>query len=697
MDENEKDSHENNAGTGDGNEDKQEETWTTSLTAKIQESIQPILDPYAGDDSARTQTEDEDRKEHAMTSDIYSLMSIVPVFSVSFSFAGLVFAAQFILAALALVDLVDFSADPIETNGVRNPTSIPPDVSIEVKIAQFIGVLLISNFAAGQGDLFVGFTHLLYGYDSETIKEYPHATFTKWYLAGTCQFLVGILLTADLMVLMFRSTSVVELCLNFAALHFVQDIDDVAFTVASMGLITRRVRKDCDRVGNVMIHTKKKRQKDGVRRAFLLIFTISLYIPAIIVTSWQWSGRFMCQRLYIQFGDLHSHEWPYSSGFFEAESLNAGNRFNGRAVYVDRTQTMRLAYCGQLQAWAFSYIGDEDYCNYFIVSSTTTSFDVIEVAGSTWFALTKELGPVPMDWLYLSCSDCTEHICTPGHGQCEDNVCICNEGYLGLNCEFLEADVCPAMALDRRSDVHLSTVPNTLPFTRQNYTRVLEEGQSNQYYGRPLYVSTDSAGFVDLIVVFAGYRWIMYGLPQEVSAETAGTNLSHVATIFDRADRTRQVVNVTSDYQHFTPFLFSSPVQFGTESHEVDPINVQWFAAQLDESNTNVGAKADTNRPWGGSFICKVCSDNRYPCENGGICYGSGTDSYCNCTNPRSGLQSYAGTMCEHAFSCADFRARFNQTSLNGCECDSVYGVCTRCDFGFHGNLCQFKDDDTGY
>ena len=58
------------------------------------------------------------------------------------------------------------------------------------------------------------------------------------------QSTVGVLMIMDLFILLMTSFEVVGMCLNFAALHFVQDIDDVAFKVASMGLVSRRIEAE---------------------------------------------------------------------------------------------------------------------------------------------------------------------------------------------------------------------------------------------------------------------------------------------------------------------------------------------------------------------------------------------------------------------------------------------------------------------
>lgn len=114
-----------------------------------------------------------------------------------------------------------------------------------MSIAQFLGTALTISFMAYGGDLLKGLDQLFNGYDLEVAKVKEGATRTKWVVSAVLQSFVGILMTTDLFLLMMQSTSVIGMCLNFAALMFVQEIDDVAFQVASLGLISRRIEVEC--------------------------------------------------------------------------------------------------------------------------------------------------------------------------------------------------------------------------------------------------------------------------------------------------------------------------------------------------------------------------------------------------------------------------------------------------------------------
>jgi len=73
------------------------------------------------------------------------------------------------------MDLIDTSSNPPQTNGVVNRMNLPADASIQVTLAQCLGILLIVNFAVAEGDLLRGISNLLDGWDPALIRENPHA------------------------------------------------------------------------------------------------------------------------------------------------------------------------------------------------------------------------------------------------------------------------------------------------------------------------------------------------------------------------------------------------------------------------------------------------------------------------------------------------------------------------------------------
>jgi hypothetical protein len=149
--------------------------------------------------------------------DIYSMIYMAPSCSAAFWFAFFVFAFQMAVITLNLTHLID----PANT---FNPLQIPPGLVTEVRIAQCLALFLS---VAMQQDIITSLIFLHNGYNDEVLDTILTASFQKWLLSALCQFLASSSLLVALFILMMQSTEVIHLFLNFAALHFVSEIDNV--------------------------------------------------------------------------------------------------------------------------------------------------------------------------------------------------------------------------------------------------------------------------------------------------------------------------------------------------------------------------------------------------------------------------------------------------------------------------------------
>ena len=256
-----------------------------------------------------------------------------------------------------------------------------------------------------------------------------------------------------------------------------------------------------------------------------------------------------------------------------------------------------------------------------------------------------------MDWLVLTCSDCNESLCRPTEGECVENECVCHDGRLGLSCEFETKNICPALGLDRRSKGDLATLSFANLFVRKEYKRLEVDVGADTLYDRPIYVSTDQVGnelFVDLFIIFSGYRWIIYGVPQEETSETLVREFLAFLESNDPVNRPLETLhNISTDaLPYFQPILFSYPVQFGTQGHDVDPSTTRWVLAEKDPTLRLIGARPSQNQRVPASFLCSRCNNETNACLNDGLCQ---ENRICNCTDPVNNFQSYEGFACEYA------------------------------------------------
>ncbi|CAB9503424.1 expressed unknown protein [Seminavis robusta] len=564
----------------------------------------------------------EYRFEKALNEDIYSVMYTADRFSIPFFFAMLVFMIQFTILVLIFIGLVDTTEDPpTSSNGETNRLKLPVDVERTVRIAQGCGVILIINFTAKEGDLIKGCSRVFNGYDKELIKDHTGATKIKWAMSSLFQASSGFFMIMNLFILLMQSTTVVGMCLNFAALHFVQDIDDVAFAVAETGLVGQVIQAEVKGVGDIMTTAANIRRTLWMRRFLLGTIVTALYVFWIIFSNWQLSGKFACNVLLLQFGDAYDPDLAYYSGGFIAEGLQSS-----RPKYVDLSGTYKMRYSRSNKAWVLEPNTPEKGL-VVIKSSETESFDVTTIADQTWFHNTTG-GFVPVDWFSLTCHECNENRCHTDRGTCNENhACMCHEGFFGVSCET-ETPKCPFYAVDFRTRGTLANVPGGSFFFDNQFLSA-----DVKFNHRFLYIPFDINAYafsaalkVQYFMIFTGRRWMIMGAPYESSALTYDEFFDYLNTTkFWNASSAAEALQVLAKSRLYSPRYYSSPVDYGTPTWAYDPTAVTWVFAKPQENHDDslfFDATPDDDDTLSARFLCSACS---FQYENGTVTEGLAT------------------------------------------------------------------------
>lgn len=172
---------------------------------------------------------------------------------------------------------------------------------------------------ASDGDSIKGIMQLREGYDPSIKESCPSATIYKWLLTGIVQAGEGFLLLLVSFILIMQSTSVIDLTLNLTGLHFIQELDDMGFSLAAAGLISKRTQDDCHHVADLNRKPKPdhlKQRAKVIKRMLIFLLGVGLLIPYFIVVGWQFYGRYMCKNVFVQFGDTFHPEISYYTGRF---------------------------------------------------------------------------------------------------------------------------------------------------------------------------------------------------------------------------------------------------------------------------------------------------------------------------------------------------------------------------------------------
>jgi len=351
----------------------------------------------------------------SLTEDIYSFFFTAKVWSAAFFFAIFVFCFQTMIVTLISLVLIDANSD--------NPLKIPPSVNIEITIAQAFALVLA---VATQGDLLTAIFLFHDGYDNKRVKKSDAAfTFPMWLLACVGQFIIGAAMLVTIFILIVQSKDVVDMMLNFAALSFVSEIEDVAFMLAKHGFVSDSVEGECNQVPEYQFPTRKRKTKWFLHSVFILISAGLMGGWGYIIDQ-QRLGTYLPSSIFVQFGDAFEPLLASFSGAYDASDI-----LNRRLVYVERKRgASYIAYCESENVWIFS-VFDEEYglCEIWnIASAETKEYDITKI-GSDWsVAYTNSAGDVfrdPFEWFTLSADDCKsgDDDCND-YGKCENNQCV---------------------------------------------------------------------------------------------------------------------------------------------------------------------------------------------------------------------------------------------------------------------------------
>jgi hypothetical protein len=163
--------------------------------------------------------------------DVYSLIFICPVSSAAFVFAVYTHILKMVLMAFLLSDL---TKEQSGTFGYKDAT---------VTITQF---LLLPVAIALQDDLMKVYMRVAnMSYDIAITKDVPSAHKSKLFLSYFLQFLDGITSLSVNFIVMLKTDRVLDIFLNFAALHFIQNIDNAAFSLAESGFLLKSIEEYC--------------------------------------------------------------------------------------------------------------------------------------------------------------------------------------------------------------------------------------------------------------------------------------------------------------------------------------------------------------------------------------------------------------------------------------------------------------------
>jgi len=214
----------------------------------------------------------EDREYVSIPDDAYNLFFISDVCGPAFFFALYIFALKLALFSLLAIDAI-VNGDETSRNGL-------------VVAAQF----LLLPVAVGMQDDLTSTFNLIANvkYCPSIMKRHPGATPWKYRTANACRCIDGTFSLLVNFVVMINASSVQGLFLNFAALHFLQSVDNIALDLAAQGFLGDRLEEKAKDVQE--LHLPKRREGHWKRAMDSVLF---LATASSLFGIWVWYIFFM--------------------------------------------------------------------------------------------------------------------------------------------------------------------------------------------------------------------------------------------------------------------------------------------------------------------------------------------------------------------------------------------------------------------
>ncbi|KAL3935200.1 MAG: hypothetical protein SGBAC_009231 [Bacillariaceae sp.] len=511
--------------------------------------------------------------------------------------AGLVTCVmQYAVFSLFLLDLL-------------NTTSIPPGVAALVRVCQIIAIII--SFLV-ETDMLSALRAVFYREGFEEMKA-AFDGFSPWkfFFANFLMGMQGMLGKVVAFFLIIFSDNVFDLLLNFTAVMFVSEVDEIVLLLCKAGFVGRNAEKMAKKIQEMKL--PQGSPKGIVRHAHLVLYgltVLAVFIIFAIIAREQDSQNSLAAFVKVQFGDEVDPTLGLFSGCYGKE-LNVG--WDARVRYVqtksDRGQG-NFEYCldDDLQTWVFANVEAETACNdNFELRSAeerSTSFDLLDAKGDQWLLGTGnpisgfQLGEIDPSRFEIECG----------------NIAI--NGIVASKTE----ELCPVLTIDAEA----------IGFSgSHDWSRTFEMAENRdtevvQFYQRPVFIG-DSPGTEGYeILFFAGRRWVLASATKLLAAGDDPFNRTNVVSLFE-----------TSNF-----WLLELPAgALSYLSEDVDqgndrgtPLGLQWYNARYAEG---VGFPfADISRPVDASFRCGKCNGVTNPCLYDGICLDDGT---CDCSHGASG------------------------------------------------------------
>ena len=525
------------------------------MNAEVNSNEEETLEVKADLDNEHS---DDDVIHHELEEDVFVIGFVSPILSRPFLYATLIFLLQISI-------LIFFLINQLANSDSSNFFDAPVKAEIVLILSQVLALVVTVMTA---DDIITSLDVFVIRYDSDIEKEFPHASKIKWYITNLLRMTVGAASVMTALVFIIQSDQVLDLFLNFAAVQFVSEIDNIGFKLANHGYSMfdlMELTNDIKRKLKVKVSTTIKKNVQHKQKVCLLFLFVVIGILWLYVRILQYRNFYYlseCQKFEVRFDNFEFDffndycdenstvcldEWKgkyessihYTSfnGFYEVHRSDTGKilTFNGRPQYYqnglsemdaygDNSPAGKIFYCANINSWVFGIEkvnkgivaeNSRNDCNWLMRSPPTSEYLLQHVSTENWYVWTGSL-EISTD-LVISCTECMQGVdidksdssCSY-HGKCIEKECSCHSGWMGSQCETCSACV----------NVNMTIVKGESNSTWQVAQMPKSENDNEplNVYDRPAYFRSDGEG--SHVLVYSGLRYIILKLQQDAISDT---------------------------------------------------------------------------------------------------------------------------------------------------------------------------------
>lgn len=505
--------------------------------------------------------------------------------------------------------------------------NVPANVEIIVRVSQATAILV--TFAA-QTDVRVSLRALIYqeGVD-EIAAFFTEFTMFRFFLANILMFLQGMLCVVVTIVLIIYTDNVFDLLLNFTAVMFVSELDELVFYMARHGYLGRKAEKLAKDVQETEFQQADMQGMRGNLHVYLFVILLLVgYAFFVYVANLQYNHWSLPTIIKAEFGDTIDPSLSLYSGCYR---LVPTDGWEARVDYVS-FQTGRgrgrFAYCNNdIRSWTFTPLHFQegtDVCDSAYLASTeerATSFDLLDAKGDQWKFQTGN--PISNFQLIEVVEE--EHV----ERECGDSSFF----------ELQETEVCPILTMASEKE----GFSGDRDWSRDFYMLMLDDKPAS-FYQRPIYIGeyTDPNEGLE-VVFFTGRRWLFtsakYLVMERDNAIKNVTQADLVDPKFvfellngnpDDSDDdagTRLINREVGAYAFIT-----EAIDQGSDTGT--PLGLRWYHTRYADNAWDTFPYADISRPTDAVLSCGKCNSFSNPCRFEGVCRDDGT---CDCKHGATG------------------------------------------------------------